>query len=438
MMGDSVDNIPGIPGVGDKTAKKFIKDYGSIEGLYENTHELKGKLKEKVEENHNLAILSKKLATIITDVPIAYELENLKISKPLSEQIISIFDELEFRRLKENYFKLFHDSDEKSEIKQIDLVDENRSNFITQKISGKTGILILKQKINESKLFAFDIKFFENEVYLCLCWSSASTYFIKVDKGECKELLKSFKDLFESDIKKIVFNHKAISKILYDLDIKINNFFDIKIGSYLTSPGARNDFKAILSLNSNVDINDDDLNLENVYYYKELFLKIYQDLKEKNLLTLLNEIENPLSSVLMKMEFEGIRLDSNLISEIKEIFENEIKKLEIEIFKVCGVEFNIASPKQLGEVLFEKLILESNPKKTKTGQYSTSEDTLSKLAKKHEVVKLILEWRSLQKLLTTYVYNLPKQIDSNSNKIHTEFNQTLTTTGRLSLSLIHI
>ena len=134
----------------------------------------------------------------------------------------------------------------------------------------------------------------------------------------------------------------------------------------------------------------------------------------------------------MKMEFEGIRLDSNLISEIKEIFENEIKKLEIEIFKVCGVEFNIASPKQLGEVLFERLILESNPKKTKTGQYSTSEDTLSKLAKKHEVVKLILEWRSLQKLLTTYVYNLPKQIDSNSNKIHTEFNQTLTTTGRLS------
>ena len=148
-------------------------------------------------------------------------------------------------------------------------------------------------------------------------------------------------------------------------------------------------------------MNDDELNLENVYYYKELFLKIDQDLKEKNLLTLLEEIENPLSSVLMKMEYEGIRLDSNLISEIKEIFENEIKILEIEIFKVCGVEFNIASPKQLGEVLFERLILESNPKKTKTGQYSTSEDTLSKLAKKHEVVKLILEWRSLQKLLTT-------------------------------------
>ena len=432
MMGDSVDNIPGIPGVGDKTAKKFINDYGSIEGLYKNTHELKGKLKEKVEENHDLAILSKKLATIITDVPIDYELENLKISKPLSEQIISIFDELEFRRLKENYFKLFHDSDEKSEIKQIDLRDDNRSNFITQEISGKTGILILKQKIKESKLFALDIKFSENDIYLCLCWSSASTYFIKVEKGECKELLKSFKDLFESDIKKIVFNHKAISKILYDHDIKINNFFDIKIGSYLTSPGARNDFKAILSLNSNIDVNDDELNLENVYYYKELFLKIDQDLKEKNLLTLIEEIENPLSSVLMKMEYEGIRLDSNLISEIKEIFENEIKMLEIEIFKVCGVEFNIASPKQLGEVLFERLILESNPKKTKTGQYSTSEDTLSKLAKKHEVVKLILEWRSLQKLLTTYVYNLPKQIDSNSNKIHTEFNQTLTTTGRLS------
>ena len=432
MMGDSVDNIPGIPGVGDKTAKKFIKDYGSIEGLYENTHELKGKLKEKVEGNQNLAILSKKLATIITDVPIAYELENLKISKPINEQIISIFDELEFKRLKESYFKLFSNNDIKTEIKQTDVEDENRSNFITQKISGKTGILILKQKIRESKLFAFDIKFYENDIYLCLCWSTASTYFIKVEKGQCKELLNSFKEIFESDIKKIVFNHKAISKILFDCDIKINNFFDIKIGSYLTSPGARNDFKAILSLNSNIDIDDDELNLENVYYYERLFLKINQDLKEKNLLTLLDEIENPLSNILMKMEHQGIRLDSNLISEIKEIFENEIQKLETEIFRVSGVEFNIASPKQLGEILFERLSLESNPKKTKTGQYSTSEDTLSKLAKKHEIAKLILEWRSLQKLLTTYVYSLPKQIDPNSNKIHTEFNQTLTTTGRLS------
>ena len=432
MMGDSVDNIPGIPGVGDKTAKKFIKEYGSIEGLYENTHELKGKLKEKVEKNRNLAMLSKKLATIITDVPIEYELENLKISKPLSEQIISIFDELEFKRLKESYFKLFSDSDFKTEIKQTDEIDENRSNFITQKISGKTGILIVKQKIKELKLFALDIKFFENDIYLCLCWSAASTYFIKVEKGQCEELLKSFKELFESDIKKIVFNHKAISKILYDYDIKINNFFDIKIGAYLTSPGARNDFKAILSLNSNININDDELNLENVYYYEGLFLKINQDLKEKNLLTLLDEIENPLSSVLMKMEHQGIRLDSNLINEIKEIFENEIQKLENEIFRLSGVKFNIASPKQLGEILFERLTIESNPKKTKTGQYSTSEDTLSKLAKKHTVAKLILEWRSLQKLLTTYVYSLPKQVDPNSNKIHTEFNQTLTTTGRLS------
>ena len=432
MMGDSVDNIPGIPGVGDKTAKKFIKDYGSIEGLYENTHELKGKLKEKVEENHNLAMLSKKLATIITDVPIAYELENLKISKPSSEQIISIFDELEFKRLKESYFKLFSDSDFKTEIKQADIIDKSKSNFITQKINGKTGILILKQKIKESKLFAFDIKFFDSDIYLCLCWSTASTYFIKVERGGCKELFESFKDIFESDIKKIVFNHKAISKILHNYDIKINNFFDIKIGSYLISPGARNDFKAILSLNSNIDINDDELNLENVYYYEELYLKINQELKDKNLLTLQNEIENPLSSVLMKMEYQGIRLDSNLISEIKEIFENEIQKLETEIFRVSGVEFNIASPKQLGEILFDRLTLESNPKKTKTGQYSTSEDTLSKLAKKHEIAKLILEWRSLQKLLTTYVYSLPKQIDPSSNKIHTEFNQTLTTTGRLS------
>ena len=432
MMGDSVDNIPGIPGVGDKTAKKFIKDYGSIEGLYENTHELKGKLKEKVQENHNLAMLSKKLATIITDVPIEYELEKLKISKPLSEQIISIFDELEFKRLKESYFKLFNDSNLKTENKQAQIIDQNPTNFITQQISGVKGISILKQKIKESKLFAFDIKFYENYVYLCFCWSTSSTYFVKVEREECEDLLKSLQNIFESEIKKIVFDHKATSKILHNYNIKINNFFDIKIGSYLISPGARNDFKAILSLNSNIDINDDELNLENVYYYEGLFLKINQELKEKNLLPLLSEVENPLSSILMKMEHEGIRLNSNLILEIKKIFENEIQKLETEIFKLSRVEFNIASPKQLGEILFEKLTIESNPKKTKTGQYSTSEDTLLKLAKKHEIVKFILEWRSLQKLLTTYVYSLPKQIDPNSNKIHTEFNQTLTTTGRLS------
>ncbi len=432
MMGDSVDNIPGIPGVGDKTAKKFIKDYGSIEGLYENTHELKGKLKEKVQENHNLAMLSKKLATIITDVPIEYELEKLKISKPLSEQIISIFDELEFKRLKESYFKLFNDSNLKTENKQAQIIDQNPTNFITQQISGVKGISILKQKIKESKLFAFDIKFYENYVYLCFCWSTSSTYFVKVEREECEDLLKSLQNIFESEIKKIVFDHKATSKILHNYNIKINNFFDIKIGSYLISPGARNDFKAILSLNSNIDINDDELNLENVYYYEGLFLKINQELKEKNLLPLLNEVENPLSSILMKMEHEGIRLNSNLILDIKKIFENEIQKLETEIFKLSRVEFNIASPKQLGEILFEKLTIESNPKKTKTGQYSTSEDTLLKLAKKHEIVKFILEWRSLQKLLTTYVYSLPKQIDPNSNKIHTEFNQTLTTTGRLS------
>ena len=204
---------------------------------------------------------------------------------------------MEFKRLKESYFKLFSDSDFKTEIKQADIIDKSKSNFITQKINGKTGILILKQKIKESKLFAFDIKFFDSDIYLCLCWSTASTYFIKVERGECKELFESFKDIFESDIKKIVFNHKAISKILHNYDIKINNFFDIKIGSYLISPGARNDFKAILSLNSNIDINDDELNLENVYYYEELFLKINQELKDKNLLTLQNEIENPLSSV---------------------------------------------------------------------------------------------------------------------------------------------
>ena len=432
MMGDSVDNIPGIPGVGDKTAKKFLKDYGSIEGLYKNTHNLKGKLREKVENNQELAILSKKLATIITDVPIKYNLENLKISKPSNEIIISIFEELEFKRLKENYFKLFKQKDDHEIKEQSTSKVEYKGKFISQQISGKTGILILKQNLQKIKIFSFDIKYYENDIYLFFCWSKASVYYIKAEKKKTEELLNSFKYFIESNTKKIVFNHKSLSKILYAYGIKINNFFDIKIGSYLISPGSRNDFKTILKFNLDVDSNEDNLSLDSIYYYEELFSKIYNDLKQKNLIDLLEEIENPLSYVLMKMEFEGIKLDSDLIKETKEIFEFEINKLETKIYNISETEFNIASPKQLGEVLFEKLVLESNPKKTKTGQYSTSEDTLSKLAKKHEIIKLILEWRSLQKLLTTYVYSLPKQIHPKSNKIHTEFNQTLTTTGRLS------
>ena len=432
MMGDSVDNIPGIPGVGDKTAKKFLKDYGSIEGLYKNTHNLKGKLREKVENNQELAILSKKLATIITDVPIKYNLENLKISKPSNEIIISIFEELEFKRLKENYFKLFKQKDDHEIKEQSTSKVGYKGKFISQQISGKTGILILKQNLQKIKIFSFDIKYYENDIYLFFCWSKASVYYIKAEKKKTEELLNSFKYFIESNTKKIVFNHKSLSKILYAYGIKINNFFDIKIGSYLISPGSRNDFKTILKFNLDVDSNEDNLSLDSIYYYEELFSKIYNDLKQKNLIDLLEEIENPLSYVLMKMEFEGIKLDSDLIKETKEIFEFEINKLETKIYNISETEFNIASPKQLGEVLFEKLVLESNPKKTKTGQYSTSEDTLSKLAKKHEIIKLILEWRSLQKLLTTYVYSLPKQIHPKSNKIHTEFNQTLTTTGRLS------
>ena len=433
MMGDSVDNIPGIPGVGDKTAKKFIKDYGSIEGLYKNTQDLKGKLREKVEENQDLAMLSKKLATIITNVPINYELENLKISEPSNEIIISTFDELEFKRLKENYFKVFHQSDENDEIKENKAGEKLNINFITQHISGKTGISILKQKIKEQKALGINIKYYEDNLCLSLCWSKASTYHIKVKSSETRELLDSFRNLFEGDKKKIVFNQKSISKILYKNGMKMNNFFDIKIGSYLAYPGSRNDFNSILKFNTQIDLGEDEFeDIDNVYYYPELFEKINKNLKEKNLYHLLEEIENPLSNVLMKMEYEGIRLDLDLINEIKEIFEIEIHKLEVKIFEISEIEFNIAYPKQLGEILFEKLALESKPKKTKTGQYSTSEETLSKLAKKHDFVNLILEWRSLQKLLTTYVYSLPKQIDQHSNRIHTEFNQTLTTTGRLS------
>ena len=434
MMGDSVDNIPGLPGVGEKTAKKFIKDYGSIENLYENLDDIKGKLKEKISSNKELGLLSKKLATIITDVPIEYSIEELKISNSNSEKVLSIFNELEFKRLKENYLKLFGKSEnqESHESLELDFKLENENKTFSQKVESKMGIELLINKMLSEKSYAIDYKFEKDYSFISFCSNNEVSYYIEFEYSELYNILNTLKDLFESKSLKIIYNHKVFLKELKKNNINFNNnFFDIKIANYLADSSRRDDLESIIKTNLNIESTEFRVNSK-VVLINKLFNILENDLIKHNLIDLFYDLEMPLSNVLMQMEYSGVKLDEKLIYEIKVQFQENLNQLESYIFDFCKKTFNLASPKQLGEILFDDLKIESNPKKTKTGQYSTSEETLSKLSKKHEIVTKILEWRSLQKLMSTYINALPEQVDIKTKKIHSIFNQTNTSTGRLS------
>ena len=435
MMGDSVDNIPGLPGVGEKTAKKFIKEYGSIENLYENLDDIKGKLKDKISSNKELGLLSKKLATIITDVPIEYSIEELKISNSNPEKILSIFNELEFKRLKENYLKLFGKSSNEKEEKQnleFDFKQQYDSKIFSQKVESKLGTELLIKKISSEKSVALDYCFEKGNSYISFCLNTEVSYYIQFEYSELSKVINSLKAFFLSKSIKIIYDHKFLSKELQKNNIDFNiNFFDIKIANYLIDSSRRDDLESIIKTNLNTELTESEINSKVVLIYK-LYKILEKDLINHNLIDLFYDVEMPLSSVLMQMEYNGVKLDEKLIDEIKVQFQENLNDLENYIFNFCKKTFNLASPKQLGEILFDDLKLESNPKKTKTGQYSTSEETLSKLSKKHEIVTKILDWRSLQKLMSTYINALPDQVNLKTKKIHSIFNQTNTSTGRLS------
>jgi len=435
MMGDSVDNIPGLPGVGEKTAKKFLKEYGSIEELYKNLDDIKGKLKEKISENKELGLLSKKLATIIIDVPIDYKIEELKIVESNNEKLLSIFEDLEFKRLKENYFKIFKQQENqppRNNELNFEIENKNEENYLSQKLESEIGIRIMIDKVLSSKSVSIDYLISESSSYISFCLSSTISYYVNFNLKDISYTLNLFKEIFESKILKIIYDHKHFLKILKANKINIDdNFFDIKIANYLIDSSRRDDLESILKLNINAEISENQIH-KRVSYIKKTYKLLFDGLKLNGLIDLFLQIEMPLSRILMEMEFEGVKLDKSLIKKLSIQFDNNLNDTQNKIFDFCGKEFNLASPKQLGEVLFDDLKIESNPKKTKTGQYSTSEETLSKLSKKHTIVKEILDWRSLQKLMTTYINALPNQVDKKTDRIHSVFNQTNTTTGRLS------
>jgi DNA polymerase-1 len=463
MMGDAVDNIPGLPGVGEKTAKKFLKEYGSMENLLRNTDKIKGKLKEKIEQNKEKGLLSKKLATIILDVPIEYDLKSFKFQNPDENKIKEIFSDLEFKRMTENFMKIFSFEEEsvgKIEIQreiQYDLFnspgelneelkkdDFSKSKHFYQIIQGDFGknLLfnkILKQKFVSVSLFSSEIN--KNNFGISFTWNSHKSYYTQID--EDTKSIEFLKSLFKKDdITIIGYDLKKTFKFLNQFNIKTNcQCFDTKIAHYLINPDIGHDFnilcetylkfKTSFSKNSKTE-NPIELSMEKSDLNFQLIDFLTHDLENGGLVDLFKKLEMPLLKVLALMESNGIKINSTFLNKLSLEYNSELKIIEKNIFDLSNQSFNLASPKQLGEILFEKLKIIDNPKKTKTGQYSTSEEVLSFLAKDHEIVSEVLKWRSLQKLINTYVDALPKQINENSLRIHTIFNQAVASTGRLS------
>ena len=496
MMGDAVDNIPGLPGVGDKTAKKLLKTYGSMETLLENAHEVKGKLGEKIQENKQQGILSKELATILLDVPVTFEAEDYALSTPDHNKVTALFEELEFRRIAENFKKLFEPQQisspepttEKKEPKtpqagqQFDLFaapgsgetaqreTSERKNLSTtihsyQLVNSPIARDLLLKKLLEEKQVCFDtettsLNALEAElVGIAFSWIPGQGYYLALPEAreEAQQIITLFKPFFEHpSIEKIGHNLKYDLKVLRNYGIEVKApLFDTLIAHYLINPDMRHNMDVLAETYLNYSpqpISEligkkgktqgsmREVPLEEQTQYAVEDADITLQLKqhfEKELMaadtrTLYDKVELPLVEVLTAMECEGINLDTAFLKELSVGLTNDIVQLEKAIFEAAGTTFNLASPKQLGPILFEKLKLVDKPKKTKTGQYSTAEEVLSVLAKEHTIVSDILDWRSLQKLQNTYVEALPKEINSRTGRVHTVYNQAVAATGRLS------
>ncbi len=497
MMGDAVDNIPGLPGVGEKTAKKLLAEYGSMENLLENTHQLKGALKEKIEANKEKGILSKKLATILLDCPVTFDETNYELSQPNIEKTFEIFQELEFRQLKAQFEKIFL-SDTSSEAttltqpikksspkkidNQFDLFGFHEDEGNPEQISGYnhlkntehlyqiiTGDFIIQkfvQQLNQQTSVCFDTEttgldtITADLVGIAFSWEKGKGYYIPFpeSKEEAQKIIEQLRPFFENEkIEKIGQNIKYDLKILANYKIRVKGpLFDTMLAHYLINPDMRHGMdvlsetylnyapqsieeligkkgKGQLSMRT-VDIEkikeyaveDADVTFQLAQHFKPILEKV-------GTIKLFNEIEVPLVQVLANMENEGVRLDVDFLQSISKDIATEANALESKIYEIAGEKFNLASPKQLGDVLFDKLkIGGAKQKKTKTGQYATGEEVLSYLAKENPIVQDILDWRQLVKLQNTYVDALPHQVNSVTGRVHTDYMQAVAATGRLS------
>lgn len=483
LMGDAADNIPGCPGVGEKTAVKLIQQFGSIDNLLDSTAELKGALKKKVEENADKIRFSKFLATIKTDVPIELNLDELSRHEPDAAELRRLFVELEFKTLADKFLKNSSPTPQNGQL-NLDLFatdvpesaeDEKEARFLNLKTTTHTYKLIDSE---EEMLKVRD--YFATQSFLVLDTETTSTaainaelvglsfsvkeheaFYVPVpaERKEAERIVNIFKSLYEDPkILKIGQNIKYDFEVLNNYNVTLaGELWDTMIAHYLIQPELRHnmDYMAetllgyktvhieeLIGPKGKKQLNMRDLPPEEVYEYAcedadiTLQLKnvLEPKLKEIDAVQLFQEIEMPLVRVLASMEMNGVRLDTASLSETSRQLTQRMNQIEQEVYELAGEKFNIASPKQVGEILFGKMQIVEKPRKTKTGQFVTSEEVLQQLSHKHPVVEKILEHRGLKKLLGTYVDALPKLINRRTGHIHTSFNQTVTATGRLSSS----
>ena len=473
LWGDAVDNIPGVPGIGEKTAKKLIGQYGSIENLLVNTNDLKGKQKENVENFADQALLSKQLATIILDSPVDFSEESFKLIKPDEKKLIPLLRELEFNQLgkrilgysieEEKQMSLFGDTNElKNDIPLISNIENTPHDY--QLINSFEEHEKLVELLESQKKVAFDtettsLDIDEAELLgISFCFEKNKAFYaaFPYSKVDIKPYISLYKNFFSSSCVKIAHNIKYDQGILKNYNINIDGpVYDTMIAHYLIDPEQRHNLDRLANnlLNYNPikiesligkkgvnQLNMKDVDLEKIKDYgaedADVTFQLYRILNEKieklKLKKLLHEIELPLTSVLLDMENEGINLDMNALNLFSIELNKSIDELIANIKKEADVDFNLDSPKQLGEVIFGKLELDPKAKKTKTGQFKTDENTLLKLKGKHDIIKNILSYRKQKKLLSTYVDALPKLISKRTNRIHTNYMQAVTATGRLS------
>ncbi len=508
MMGDAADNIPGLPGVGEVTAKKLLKEFGSMENLLANTDKLKGAMKEKIEANADLGILSKKLARILLDCPVTFDANDFELSKPDVEKTDILFQELEFRQMKAQFDKLFGtgkdydeiDSSQTSEgsnegttAKKAPVKKTNQDQFdlfgfsdddsddaklnsyyatldttehLYQIIQGELGVKLFIQNLMSQTTVCFDSEttgidtLHAELVGLSFSYEKGKAFYVPFPENqeEAQILADKFKPFFENEaIEKIGQNIKYDLKILSNYNIQVKGrLFDTMIAHYLINPDMRHNMdvlsetylkyspksiETLIGKKGKNQLSMRDVPLEDIKEYaaedadvtlqlKEVFSPILDKAETKKLF---DEIEIPLIPVLAAMETEGIRLDVDFLKDMSVDMQKEINEFEQKIYETAGEKFNLASPKQLGDILFDKLkIGGAKPKKTKTGQYATGEEVLSYLANEHQIVKDILDWRQMVKLQSTYIDALPNQVDAKTQRVHTDYMQTVAATGRLS------
>ena len=495
LMGDSVDNIPGIPGIGEKTASKLVAEYGTLENILDNADKIKGALGEKVRAGKELAIMSKKLATIITRVPCEFHEEDFRIKEFNKEVLKEVFLELEFKTLGKRILgeefdvvagppqgiqtDLFGNMVEtvapppkhEVEVEEAPFVGLNADKNILNTpheyvaIEGEEAIANLLQKLKSKPEISFDIKTsgtdasYVDIVGLCFCFAAGEAYFVPCppDKDKTKNILEQFKDVFLDEQKLWIGQNLKVNMLVlkwYGLELR-GNIFDTTVAHYVLEPEGRRTIDelsaqylsyapiAVEELIGKKGRNQGSLrnvDLEKITNYaaedadltfqlKHVFAGL---VKSRELEKVFNEIESPLVKVLTDVEYEGIRIDMDFLSAYSKELDLEAKRCEESVYEQAGVRFNLSSPRQLGEVLFEKLKLDPKAKKTKSGQYATGEDILLKLASQSQIVENILAFRELTKLKSTYVDALPQIINKKTGRVHTSYAQTIAVTGRLS------